>query len=116
MSVGEGGAPTAAAAATPVPAAAATPGPTYAPAPGASTASAPTGPAASVPSAPTGSTAASRPRVAREAEPIDLMETAGLPVLKAAAPAAAGLVVLLLAYLVGWRRGAKAVAAAVEAD
>ena len=65
-------------------------------------------PAAAAPAAP-------RVRPVREAEAIDLMETAGLPVLKRAAPVAGGLLVLLLAYLVGWRRGAVAVRRAVEA-
>ncbi len=54
------------------------------------------------------------PRPVREAEAIDLMETAGLPVLKRAAPVAGGLVVLLLAYLLGWRRGATAVSRAAR--
>ena len=53
--------------------------------------------------------AASRP-----GEAIDLLDTAGLPVLKRAAPVAGGLVVLLLAYLLGWRRGASAVRSAVR--
>ena len=46
-------------------------------------------------------------RPVREAEPIDLMETAGMPVLKRAAPAL-GVVLLLLVYRLGRRRGAAA--------
>ena len=55
-------------------------------------------------------------RPVREAEAIDLLDTAGLPVLKRAAPVAGALAALLLVYLLGWRRGASAVQSAVRSS
>jgi hypothetical protein len=56
-------------------------------------------PAASPAASGAGSAAPARPAQRRESEPIDLLDTAGLPVLKRLAPVAAG----LLAVLVLWR-------------
>ncbi len=69
----------------------------------ASTATGATATGATATGAPATATAPRRP--VREAEPIDLMETAGLPVLKRAAPVLAGLLVLVLAYRAGKRAG-----------
>ncbi|MCU1693188.1 MAG: carbon monoxide dehydrogenase subunit [Frankiales bacterium] len=100
FSIGDGAGPAEDAVAGAVPAAAA---------PSATT------PAAAAPTAPAPSAPAAAPRRAvREAEAIDLMETAGLPVLKRAAPVGGALALVLLAYLLGWRRGASAVSRAVR--
>jgi carbon monoxide dehydrogenase subunit G len=64
-----------------------------------STGSGATAPAASPAASGAGAAAPARPAQRRESEPIDLLDTAGLPVLKRLAPVAAG----LLALLVLWR-------------
>ena len=53
-------------------------------------------PVADAPTSGAASVAAPTPRVVKEAEPIDLLGTAGSPVLKRLAPLVAGLVALLL--------------------